>query len=113
MTFLFTQFQFFFKSLDAPAFSLPRHNLSRQLPSEPLADLLSTRLVWVPRGGTVPPLHPLYDGPYAVRRRDPTPSLRSENENHLVAAGPPGWAAAGVAVAPGPGGVMGCQVWHP
>jgi hypothetical protein len=33
-----------------------------------LAELLSARLVWVRRGGAVPPLQPLYDGPYAVIR---------------------------------------------
>jgi hypothetical protein len=61
----------FLKSLDAPAFSLPRHNLSRQLLSELPADLLNARLVWVRRGSMVPPLHPLYDGPYAVLRQGP------------------------------------------
>jgi hypothetical protein len=35
----------FLKSLDAPAFSMPRHNMSRQLPSELLADLLNARLI--------------------------------------------------------------------
>ncbi len=45
--------KYFLKSLDAPAFSLPRHNLSRQLPS------------------ILPPLHPLYDNPYAVLRWGP------------------------------------------
>jgi hypothetical protein len=61
----------FLKSLDAPAFSLPRHNSSRQLPSELPAELLNTRLVWVRRGGVVPPLNSLYDGPYAVLCRGP------------------------------------------
>jgi hypothetical protein len=31
-------------------------------------------IVWVRRGGLVPPLQPLYDGPYVVLRRGPTPS---------------------------------------
>jgi hypothetical protein len=39
------------------------------LPSELRAQLLSAQLVWVCRGGAVPPLQPLYDGPYAVIRR--------------------------------------------
>ncbi len=56
----------FRKSLDAPTFSLPRHNSSCQLPSELPADLLSACLVWVRHSGVVPPLHPLYDSPYAV-----------------------------------------------
>jgi hypothetical protein len=55
--------------LDAPTFSLPRHNSSAQLPSELPAELLSAPLVWVCRGGVIPPLQPLYDGPYAVLHR--------------------------------------------
>jgi hypothetical protein len=49
MKFLLTQFNFF--SLDAPAFSLTKHNLSRQLPSELPANLLNACLTWVRRGG--------------------------------------------------------------
>jgi hypothetical protein len=58
------------KTLDAPAYSLPRHNTSSSLalPSELPAQLLSAQLVWVRRGGAVPPLRPLYDDPYAVIR---------------------------------------------
>ncbi len=37
-----------------------------KLPSEPPAELLSAPLVWVCLGSLVPPLQPLYDGPYAV-----------------------------------------------
>jgi hypothetical protein len=59
----------FQKTLDAPAFSLPRHNSSSSLPSQLPAELLSARLVWVCRGGAVPPLQPLYDSPYAIIRR--------------------------------------------
>ncbi len=57
-------------TLNAPAYSLPRHNTSSSssLPSELPAELLSAHLVWVRRGGAVPPLQPLYDGPYAVIR---------------------------------------------
>jgi hypothetical protein len=59
------------KTLDAPVFSLPRHNTSSSsgLPSELPAELLSAPLVWIRRRGAVPPLRPLYDGPYAVIRR--------------------------------------------
>jgi hypothetical protein len=42
--------------------SLPRHNSSTELPSK----LLSSPLVWVRRGSLIPPLQPLYDGPYTV-----------------------------------------------
>jgi hypothetical protein len=48
--------KYFLKSLDAPAFSFPRHNSSRQLPSKLPADLLSAHLVWVWRGSVVFPL---------------------------------------------------------
>jgi hypothetical protein len=61
----------FSKTLDAPAVSLPRHNSSAMLPSELPAELLSAPLVWVRRGGVVPPLQPHYNGPYAVLRRGP------------------------------------------
>jgi hypothetical protein len=47
------------------------HNSSTDLPREPPPELLSAPLVWVRRGGLVPPLQPLYDGPYAVLRRGP------------------------------------------
>ncbi len=47
--------------------SLPRHNSSTDLPAE----LCSAPLVWVRRGGLVPPLQPLYDSPYAVLHRGP------------------------------------------
>jgi hypothetical protein len=59
----------FSKTLHAPAVSLPRHNSSAQLPDELPGDLLSAPLIWVHRGGVIPPLQPLYDGPYAVLRR--------------------------------------------
>ncbi len=64
----------FSKTLDAPVFSLPRHNSSTQLPSELPAKLLSARRVWVHLGSTVPPLQPLYDGPFAVLRQGSAPS---------------------------------------
>ncbi len=54
-----------------PAVSLPRHNSSAVLPVELPGDLLSAPLVWVRRGGVIPPLQPLYDGPYTVLRRGP------------------------------------------
>jgi hypothetical protein len=52
-------------------FPLPRHNSSHQLLSELPADLLSAHLIWVQQDGVVPPLHPLYDGSYAVLRGGP------------------------------------------
>ncbi len=63
--------QNFKKTLDAPVFSLPRHNTSSSLalPSELPAQLLFAQLVWVRRSGAVPPLRPMYDSPYAVLRR--------------------------------------------
>jgi hypothetical protein len=60
----------FAKTVHVSAPSLPRHNSSTELPSE----LLFAPLVWVHRGGLVPPLQLLYDGPYAVLSRAPTPS---------------------------------------
>jgi hypothetical protein len=59
----------FAKTLHVPAISLPRHNSSAQLPNELPGDLLSAPLIWVRRGGVVPPLQPLYDGPFTVLRR--------------------------------------------
>ncbi len=56
----------FQKTLDAPAFSLPRHNCSSSLLSELLAELISARLVWVRCGDTV---LPLYDSPFTVLSR--------------------------------------------
>ncbi len=53
----------FAKTLHVSAPSLPRHNSSTKLPSELPAELLSAPLIWVLRGGLVPPLQPLYDGP--------------------------------------------------
>jgi hypothetical protein len=73
----------FSKTLDAPAFSLPRHNSSAELPSELLAELLSTPLIWVRRGSVIPPLHLLYDGPYTVLHhgsRSFTIRVRSQDE---------------------------------
>jgi hypothetical protein len=70
-------------TLHVPATSLPRHYSSTQLPSELPADLLSAPLRWVCRGGVIPPLQPLYDGPYAVLHHDPcsfTIRVRSRDE---------------------------------
>jgi hypothetical protein len=61
----------FSKTLHVSAPSLPRHNSSTDLPSELPAELLSAPLVWVRQGSLVPPLQPLYDGPYTVLRRSP------------------------------------------
>jgi hypothetical protein len=46
----------FLKNLDAPPFSLPRHNLGAQLLTELPDELLSARFVWLRRNGVVPPL---------------------------------------------------------
>jgi hypothetical protein len=62
------------------------HNSSTELPSELPAELLSTPLVWVCRGGLVPPLQPLYDGPYAVLRRGPRSfTIRVGSREEVVA----------------------------
>ncbi len=66
--------------------SLPRHNSSTELPSELPAELLSAPLIWVRRGGLVPPLQPLYDGPYAVLRRGPRSfTIRVGSRDEVVA----------------------------
>jgi hypothetical protein len=51
--------------------SLPRHNVAadRELPEDLSSDLWATDRVWVRRCSHVPPLTPLYDGPYAVIQR--------------------------------------------
>jgi hypothetical protein len=59
----------FSKTLHVPAVSLPRHNSSAQLPDKLPGVLLSAPLVWVRWGGVIPPLQPLYNGPYTVLRR--------------------------------------------
>jgi hypothetical protein len=89
--------QFFLESSDAPAFSLPRHNSSRQLPSELPADL-NARIVWVWRGSVVPPLHPHYNSPYTTPRCHPL-----------------GRAARGDHCRDQPQGVHSCgrHTWHP
>jgi hypothetical protein len=46
----------FSKTLHVSAPSLPRHNYSTDLPSELPAELLYAPLIWVHRGGVVPPL---------------------------------------------------------
>jgi transposase InsO family protein len=53
----------FSKPLHVLASSLPRHNSSTDLPSELPAEPLSAPLVWVSRGGIIPPLQPLYNRP--------------------------------------------------
>ncbi len=59
-------FKNFSKTLHVPAVSLPGHNSSAQPPDELPGDL-----IWVRWGGVIPPLQPLYNGPYAVLRRGP------------------------------------------
>jgi hypothetical protein len=72
----------FAKTLHVSAPSLPRHNSSIELPSE----LFSAALVWVRRGGLVPPLQPLFDGPYAVLRCGPRSfTIRVGSQDEVVA----------------------------
>jgi hypothetical protein len=54
------------KTLNASAFSLPRHNSSTQLQAELPDELLRAPFVWLCCGVVVPPLHRPYDGPYAI-----------------------------------------------
>ncbi len=69
------------QSLDAPAFSLPRHNSSRQLQGELPADLLSARLVWV-RAAVSSLLSTLsMTAPTLASARDTTPG-RAAREDH-------------------------------
>jgi hypothetical protein len=76
----------FSKTLHVSSPSLPRHNSSTDLPSELPAELLSALLVWVRRGDLVPPLQPLYDGPYAVLRRGPRSfTIRVGSRDEMVA----------------------------
>jgi hypothetical protein len=71
MNSVYTIVNFFLKTLHASAPSLPRHNSSTNLPSELPAKLFSTPLVCVRWSGLVPPLQPLFDGPYTVLCRGP------------------------------------------
>jgi hypothetical protein len=76
----------FSETLHVSAPSLPRHNSSTDLPSELPAELLSAPLVWVHRGGLVPPLQLLYDGPYTVLRRGPRSfTIRVGSRDEVVA----------------------------
>jgi hypothetical protein len=73
-------------TLHVSAPSLPRHNSSTKLPSQLPAELLSTPLVWVHQGSLVPPLQPLYDGPYEVLRRGPRSfTIRVGSRDEMVA----------------------------
>ncbi len=76
----------FSKTLRVSAPSLPRHNSSTNLPNELPAELLSAPLVWVRQGRLVPPLQPLYDGPYAVLRHGPCSfTIRVGSRDEVVA----------------------------
>jgi hypothetical protein len=61
----------FLKTLDVPAFSLPRQNSSSQLPAKLPDELLRAPFICLHRSSVVPCLHHLYDGPYAVLRCGP------------------------------------------
>jgi hypothetical protein len=66
--------------------TIPSTELPSELPAELPAELLSAPLVWVRRGGLVPPLQPLYDGPYAVLRRGPRSfTVRVGSQDEVVA----------------------------
>ncbi len=66
--------------------SLPMHNSSTDLLSELPAQLLSAPLVWVCRGGLIPPLQPLYNSPYAVLHRGPRSfTIRVGSRDEVVA----------------------------
>ena len=58
-------------TVDAPVFSLPRHNSSQKLPDELPDDLAAARLVWVRCDAARAPLQRPYDSPYAVVAREP------------------------------------------
>jgi hypothetical protein len=59
-------------AMDAPAFSLPRHNIpGDQLPVELPAALVNARLVWIRHDAVRKPLQRPYDGPFAVIARGP------------------------------------------
>ncbi len=61
----------FSKTLSAAEHSATRHNTAavRRPPPQLPNDLARAPTVFVRRGGHVPPLQPLYDGPYTVIRR--------------------------------------------
>jgi hypothetical protein len=61
----------FSKALSAAEHATTRHNTAaaRQPPPRLPDDLARATMVFVRRDGHVPPLQPLYDGPYAVIRR--------------------------------------------
>jgi hypothetical protein len=71
------------KSLDAPAFSLPRHNLSHQLPNELPADL-STRLIWVRRSSIIPLSTPSTTAPTPSSARDPALSPSTGLQEEII-----------------------------
>jgi hypothetical protein len=74
------------KTLHVSPPSLPRHNSSTDLPSELPAKLLSASLLWVRWGGDVPPLQPLYDGPYVVLQCGPRSfTIRVGSRDEVVA----------------------------
>jgi hypothetical protein len=76
----------FSKTLHVSASSLPRLSSSTELPSELPAELLSAPLVWVRRGGLVPPLQLLYDSPYAVLHHGPRSfTIRVGSRDKVVA----------------------------
>jgi hypothetical protein len=74
----------FLKNLDAPAFSLPRHNFSTQLPAELPDELLRAPFIWLRCGDVIPPLHCPYKGPYAILRHGPCLTIRVGSWDQIV-----------------------------
>ena len=64
----------FSKTLSAAEHSATRHNIAaaRRPPPQLPDDLARAPTVFVKRDGQLPPLQPLYDGPYTVIRPFPT-----------------------------------------
>jgi hypothetical protein len=80
----------FSKTFHVSAPSLPRHNFSTNLPRELPAKMLSVPLVWVRRGGLVPPLQLLYNGPYAVLCHGPCSFIiKVRSQDEVVSRQPP------------------------
>jgi hypothetical protein len=59
----------FNNTVDAPVYSLPRHNSSQKLPDELPDDHVAACLVWVRRDTASKPLQRPYDSPFAVVAR--------------------------------------------
>jgi hypothetical protein len=65
-----------------PAFSLPRHKSSTNLPAKLSDKLLRAPFVWLHCGSVL--LHRPYDGPYAVLRQGPCSFIRVGSRDEIV-----------------------------